>query len=91
MALNTNLNNKEMINIAKKEMIQMIARQHGDRCEAAKALAFLIMAENNKQIMPTITPKYNSTTNGLCRYECPMCGKEITGCNYCPNCGAKFI
>lgn len=81
------MTNKEMIDIAKEELIQMIARKHADRCEAAKALALLIMAEN-KQIIPTLTPKYNSTTNGLNRYECPMCGKEVTGCNYCPNCGA---
>ena len=81
------MTNKEMIDIAKEELIQMIARKHADRCEAAKALALLIMAEN-KQIIPTLAPKYNSTTDGLNRYECPMCGKEVTGCNYCPNCGA---
>ena len=44
------MTNKEMIDIAKEELIQMIARKHDDRCEAAKALAFLIMAENETKL-----------------------------------------
>lgn len=48
------MTNKEMINIAKEEMIQMIARHHADRCEAAKALALLIMAENETKLPSNI-------------------------------------
>ena len=44
------MTNKEMIDIAKEELIQMIARKHDDRCEAAKALALLIMAENETKL-----------------------------------------
>ena len=83
------MTNKEMIDYAKTSMFAMMKEWDGAvKTNAAKALALLIMAENSKQIVPTLTPKYNSTTNGLDRYECPMCGKEVTGCNYCPNCGA---
>lgn len=83
------MTNKEIIDYAKNEMISIMKTYVGQvSVEAGKALALLIMAESNKQIVPTLTPKYNSTTNGLDRYECPMCGKEVTGCNYCPNCGA---
>ena len=85
------MTNEEMIDYAKNEMVQIMKTYVGQvSVEAGKALAFLIMSEN-KQIIPTLTPKYNSTTDGMNRYECPECGKEITGCNYCPNCGAKFI
>ena len=44
------MTNKDMLDIAKEEMIQMIARKHADRCEAAKALALLIMAENETKL-----------------------------------------
>ena len=85
------MTNKEMIDYAKTSMFSMMKESSYElKVESAKALAFLIMVEN-KQIIPTLTPKYNSTTHGMNRYECPECGKEVTGCNYCPNCGAKFI
>ena len=85
------MTNKEMIDYAKTSMFCMMKESSYElKVESAKALAFLIMAEN-KHIIPTRTPKYNSTTHGMNRYECPECGKEVTGCNYCPNCGAKFI
>ena len=44
------MTNKDMLDIAKEEMIKMIARKHDDRCEAAKALALLIMAENETKL-----------------------------------------
>ena len=85
------MTDKEMIDYAKNEMVSIMKDYVSQvSVEAGKALALLIMAEN-KQTIPSIKPIYNSTTNGLDRYECSKCGKEVTRCNYCPNCGAKFI
>ena len=51
MSVNTNLNNKEMIDVAKKRMFQIVSVSQGTECpEAAKALALLIMAENETKL-----------------------------------------
>ena len=34
-------------------------------------------------------PKLNCIDYGLKRYECSNCGREVTGCNYCPQCGVR--
>lgn len=58
------MTNKDMLDIAKEEMIQMIARHHDDRCEAAKALALLIMAENKNYIELNTHNACCNETNG---------------------------
>jgi hypothetical protein len=41
-----------------------------------------------------IVQECNAKFNGISkdayrRYECSVCGCEVTGCNYCPKCGRK--
>ena len=45
------MTNKEMLDIAKNKMIEVIEEYRGDvKAEAAKALALLIMAENETKL-----------------------------------------
>ena len=55
MALNTNLNNKEMIDYAKNEMVNIMKTYVGQvSVEAGKALALLIMAENETKLQNNV-------------------------------------